>query len=98
MCERVKTGRYEGCTPLLRDGGLSGLDSAMKAWTGPVSESRSTSWTRGVATERAPEVVWRRILVEASTKCVLGNLVRLVHDNPDNQGIAPTLARRCCDN
>jgi hypothetical protein len=38
------------------------------------------------------EVVWRRILDKACTKGVLGTLVQKVHDDPENQGIAPILA------
>jgi hypothetical protein len=49
--------------------------------------------TRGTVDDRgAAEVVWRRILETASRKGVLGKLVRAVHDDPDNQGIAPILA------
>lgn len=50
--------------------------------------------TRGTVDDRGtPEMVWRRILVKASTKGVLGNLVRRVHDHPDHGAIAPILAQ-----
>jgi hypothetical protein len=49
--------------------------------------------TRGTVDDQgSAEVVWRRILDKASTKGVLGTLVQRVHDDPENQGIAPILA------
>ena len=49
--------------------------------------------TRGTVDDRgSAEEVWHRILDKASTKGVLENLVRSLHDNPEYGGIAPILA------
>jgi hypothetical protein len=49
--------------------------------------------TRGTVDDRgSAEEVWHRILDRASTKGVLENLVRSLHDNPEYGGIAPILA------
>jgi Trypsin-like peptidase domain len=50
--------------------------------------------SRGTVDETGTaEQVWRRILVKASTKAVLGTLIRSVHDDPEYAGIKPILAQ-----